>query len=114
MLKNINNTIGKTIAHPKKLEGISIVLLEKLKQKNLKVREGFGYFDLIIDEKNTVAILLIGKVKNEEYSLLDEYNYYYHQYQRNGWIVEPLYMSDLIDNFDNVIDELVELAKNER
>ncbi len=114
ILKNINSAIGKTISHPKKLEGVSLLLLERLKKENLRVREGFGYFDLIIDEKNTVAIFIIGKVKNEEYSLLDEYNYYYHQYQRNGWIVEVIYMSDLVDNFDSIVKELVGLAQNER
>ena len=102
----IASAIGKTISHPKKLEGVSLLLLERLKKENLRVREGFGYFDLIIDEKNTVAIFIIGKVKNEEYSLLDEYNYYYHQYQRNGWIVEVIYMSDLVDNFDSIVKEL--------
>lgn len=114
ILKNINSSIGKIISHPKKLTGISTIICEKLKEKKLRVREGFGYFDLIIDEKNTVAIMLVGKVKDEEYSLLDEYNYYYREYQRNGWIVEVIFITDLINNLQEAIDELVELATNER
>lgn len=114
IMKNINNSIGKIISHPKKLTGISTILYEKLKENDLHVREGFGYFDIIIDEKNTVAIMIVGKVKDEEYSLLDEYNYYYREYQRNGWIVEVIFISDLIDNFKEIVNELTELATNER
>lgn len=58
--------------------------------------------------------MLVGKVKDEEYSLLDEYNYYYREYQRNGWIVEVIFITDLINNLQEAIDELVELAINER
>lgn len=114
IMKNINTSIGKIISHPKKLTGISVILYNKLKEQNLRVREGFGYFDIIIDEKNTVAIMIVGKTRDEEYSLLDEYNYYYREYQRNGWIVEVIFISDLIDNFQETFNELVGLATNER
>ncbi|MDY4052850.1 MAG: hypothetical protein SOY80_05860 [Bacilli bacterium] len=113
MLKSINNTIGRTEQHSKYLSGISTLLFERLKSTGLSVREGFGYFDIIINEKNIVGVIVIGTANNKPFSLLDEYNYYYHEYQKNGWIVEVLYVGDLVDHFDDTIDELTKISRGD-
>lgn len=111
LLKDINNTIGKTISTSKSIRGISKLLYDRLKENDVDVKDGFGYFDVLIDGKNTIAVMIIGKEQDDDYSLLDEYRYYYREYQRNGWIVEILYTGDLISRFDEVVEELVELSK---
>lgn len=112
--KDINQTIGRANNHIKKTNGISKLLFEKLKSKDLKVREGFGYFDVIIEESNTVAVMIVGKATSEDFSLLDEYNYYYREYQRHKWIVEIIYVGDLINHFDDTVDEIIKLSKGSK
>ena len=114
LLKDINNTIGKTLQNTKKISGISKLMYDKLLEKGVSVKPGFGYFDIIIDGESTVAIMIIGKSNDDDYSLLDEYRYYYREYQKNGWIVEILYTGDLINRFDETIEDLVELSKEIR
>lgn len=111
ILKDINETIGRSNNNIKKTTGISKLLYNKLKSKNIKAREGFGYFDIIIEEENTVALMIIGKSTTEDFSLLDEYNYYYREYQRYGWIVEIIYVGDLINHFDDTVNDIIKLSK---
>lgn len=113
ILKDINRTIGKNIHHLVHPTGIAKLLYDRLKNQNINVSDGFGAFDFIIKEANTVAIMIIGKADDESYSLLDEYGYYYREYQRNGWIVEILYSGELINNFDQTIEEVIKLAKGD-
>lgn len=113
ILKDINRTIGKNIHHLVHPTGIAKLLYDRLKTRNINVSDGFGAFDFIIKEANTVAIMIIGKADDESYSLLDEYGYYYREYQRNGWIVEILYSGELINNFDQTIEEVIKLAKGD-
>lgn len=110
ILSNINATIGRVSHHAKSISDISSLIYQRLKAKNISVKRGFGYFDIILEEKNTVAVMIVGKNNDENYSLLDDYAYYYREYQRNGWIVEILYTGDLIHHFDETIDELIQLA----
>ena len=114
LLKDINNTIGKTLQNKKSISGISKLMYDRLVEQGVSVKDGFGYFDIIIDGQSTIAVMIIGKEKDDDYSLLDEYRYYYREYQRNGWIVEIIYVGDLINRFDEVIEDLVELSKEIR
>ena len=111
ILKDINATIGKSNNNIKKTTGISKLLFDKLKTSDIKVREGFGYFDIILEDKNTVGVMVIGRSISEDFSLLDEYNYYYREYQRHGWVVEIIYVGDLINHFDDTVEDLIKLAK---
>lgn len=111
MLKDITLTIGRAHNIAKKSSGISKLLLSRLKEKELVVKEGFGYFDIIVEDKNTIAVMIIGRETSEDYSLLDEYNYYYREYQRNGWIVEIIYVGDLINHFEEAVNDIIRIAK---
>lgn len=114
LLKDINKTIGKIIPHQKHITGISKLMYDSLIERGLNVSDGFGYFDMIISGESTIAIMIVGKTKDDDYSLLDEYKYYYREYQRNGWIVEILFTGDLINRFEEVIDGIEELSKEVR
>lgn len=114
LLKDIHKTIGKIIPHKKHITGIAKLMYDRLVERGLNVSDGFGYFDMIITGESTIAIMIVGKANDDDYSLLDEYKYYYREYQRNGWIVEILYTGDLINRFDEVIDGIEELSKEVR
>ena len=57
--------------------------------------------------------MIVGKETAEDFSLLDEYNYYYREYQRHKWIVEIIYVGDLINHFDDTADEIIKLSKED-
>lgn len=113
ILKNINNTIGKATNKVKHLDGISILLYNRLKELGITLKEGFGCFDIIINETKIVGVMIMGKANSNKYSLVDDYQYFYHEYEKNGWCVEMITMNDLINNFEGIVQKLIRLSKGE-
>ncbi|MGM9898975.1 MAG: hypothetical protein ACI32E_00170 [Bacilli bacterium] len=113
ILKNINNTIGKLTFKPKYLDGVSPLLYNRLKNEGVSLKEGFGRFDIIINDKKLVGVMIIGKASGSQYSLIDDYQYFYHEYTKNGWDIEIIPITTLINNFDEVVAHLVKVARGE-
>jgi len=114
MLKTINAIIGKSERYSKTIKGVTLQMAEKLKANGLKPVEGFGCFDLLIEEKTPLGIMIIGTSNNESYSLMDDYRYYYHEYLKNGWNVLVFYVGDLINNLDQAIEKVIKTVKGDK
>ena len=39
--------------------------------------------------------------------MIDDYHYYYRQYVNRGWEVLVIYVNDLIDNYDKILNDVV-------
>ncbi len=113
ILKNINNTIGKINNKPKLIDGISVLLYNRLKEQGISLKDGFGFFDVIINGKKLIGVMIIGKAHVNRYSLIDDYQYFYHEYKRNGWHIEIVTMTDLIDDFEQVVSRLIKVSNGD-
>ncbi len=106
--KEIFDTIKQSNIEDKSLSDISSRVKNALIKKGKNVENGFGEFDLILHAEKSTAIYIIGKENNYMVNFVDDYVYYNLEYQNRGWQVEVVYIVDLIENFDNTIDKLVE------
>jgi hypothetical protein len=107
--QDINNTMVKAVVKPKPHSGIVKYFYEDLTSRGIKVKTGFGKFDITIQKssKHPIAIIFEGTFLTNPYSMIDDYHYYYRQYVNRGWDVLVIYVHDLIDNYDNILNEVV-------
>ncbi len=107
--KDINKTMVKAIVKPKPHSGIVRLFYEDLTSRGIKVKTGFGKFDITIQKssKYPIAIIFEGTYLTNPYSLIDDYHYYYRQYVSRGWDVLVIYVNDLIDNYDKILNDVV-------
>lgn len=112
--KEINQLVGKSSITPNDISGIAKILLDKLKEKGIKAESGFGVFDIYIKtplNRPNYAIVIEGKTVGSKYSFIDDYQYYYQEYQKHNWRIKVLYTYDLIDHLDDLVDEITKEVK---
>lgn len=95
-------------------EEITKLIIEKMQEKGINALTGFGLFDIIIKNHKdiNVGIIIEGSSKNDSYYLLDDYQFYYTEYIKNGWNVFVFFMEDIINNLDKRINEVVSVVAN--
>lgn len=105
----IERLIVKNPQETSKPEGITQLIIEKMQERGVKAEAGFGLFNIIIKGQTTpnVGIIIEGSNKNGTYSLLDDYQFYYNEYIKNGWNVFTFFMEDIIDDLDKRINEVI-------
>lgn len=114
ILKNINTTIGRSEQHNKYIFGISSLLFERLKATGISIKEGLGFFDIVVEDIETVGVMIVGNANNNSYSLMDDYRYYFKEYQKNKWKIKVVYVGDLIDNFESIVEDILSVARGKK
>lgn len=106
---DISSTMVKAVVKPKAFRGIAQMFNEDLSKKGIKVKTGFGKFDITIQKssKHPIAIIIEGVSDNNSFSIIDDYHYYYRQYTNRGWDVKIIYTYDLINNYDAILNKIV-------
>jgi hypothetical protein len=106
---DINSTMVKAVVNPKSSSGIAQIFKDDLHKKGIKVKTGFGKFDITIQKssKHPIAIIIEGGVYNSSFSLIDDYHYYYRQYTNRGWDVIIISVYDLINNYDAILKKTI-------
>lgn len=107
---DISKTMTKAVVKAKSFDGIAKMFYEDLVKHGIKVKTGFGKFDITIQKssKHPIAIIFEGSNDSNTYSVIDDYHYYYRQYLNKGWDVKVIYTYDLIDNYDNIFNKLLQ------
>ena len=107
--EDINKTMVKAIVNPKSSDGIAQIFKDDLNKKGIKVKTGFGKFDITIQKssKHPIAIIIEGGTYNSSFSLIDDYHYYYRQYTSRGWDVKIISVYDLINNYDAILKKTI-------
>ncbi len=110
----IKKLIGKKEKTASKDSEITQLIIQKMKEKGIKAIPGFGLFNIIIKNKkgSNVGIILEGSTKLNSYYVLDEYQFYYNEYIKNGWNVFVFFMDDIIKNLDARISEVLPVVDN--
>lgn len=108
--QDINKTMIKAVVKPKTYEGIAKAFYDDLETHGVKVKTGFGKFDITIQKssKHPIAIIFEGSHDSNAFSVIDDYHYYYRQYTNRGWHIIIVYTYDLIDNYDKVFNQVLE------
>lgn len=106
---DINKTMVKAVVRQKSTNGIAKIFNEDLKNKGIKVKTGFGKFDITVQKssKHPIAIIFEGTIENSSNSLIDDYHYYYRQYVSRGWDVKIINTYDLINNYDSILKNII-------
>lgn len=106
---DIHTTMVKAVVKPKAFGGIAEMFNNDLSKKGIKVKTGFGKFDITIQKssKHPIAIIFEGASDNNSFSVIDDYHYYYRQYTNRGWDVKIIYTYDLINNYDKILNDIV-------
>ena len=107
--EDINKTMVKAVVNPKSSDGIAQIFKDDLNKKGIKVKTGFGKFDITIQKssKHPIAIIIEGGTYNSSFSLIDDYHYYYRQYTSRGWDVKIISVYDLINNYDAILKKTI-------
>lgn len=106
---DISSTMVKAVVKPKPSAGIAQMFNDDLSDKGIKVKTGFGKFDITIQKssKHPVAIIFEGATDSNSFSVIDDYHYYYRQYTNRGWDIKLIYVYDLINNYDAILNKIV-------
>ena len=107
---DINKTMVKAVVKPKSFDGIAKMFHDDLQAHGIKVKTGFGKFDITIQKssKHPIAIIFEGSRDSNTFSVIDDYHYYYRQYKNRGWDIKVIYTYDLIDNYDKILRNTIE------
>lgn len=107
--QDISKTMVKAVVKPKSFDGIAKVVYDDLVAHGIKVKTGFGKFDITIQKssKHPIAIIFEGSRDSNAFSVIDDYHYYYRQYLKRGWDIKVIYTYDLIDNYDKIFEKLL-------
>ena len=106
---SIRKVIGEPVVRESLTGGITKVLFDRLKEKNIDVEIGFGDLDLMIktDDKN-YGFMLLGKRALNSYSIFDDFAYYVSEYTKRNWKIDVIRMEDLEEDFDNVLNFIIQ------
>ncbi len=106
---DINKTMVKAVVRQKSTNGISKIFNDDLKNAGIKVKTGFGKFDITIQKssKHPIAIIFEGTIDNYSNSLIDDYHYYYRQYVNRGWDIKIINTYELINNYDQILKNII-------
>lgn len=113
VVKDINSMIAKTTIKTKKIEGITTIFLNDLKEHGINAMPGFGKFDIMYQNNNNYAIIFEGCSSTHTFSIIDDYQYYYRQYLQRGWKIKIIYVHDLIDNYDSILESTIDFLNGE-
>lgn len=109
----IKNLIAKKEKTMPKTSELTKLIIEKMAEKGIKAKSGFGLFNVVIKSKTAnVGIIVEGSTKLDSYYLLDEYQFYYNEYTKNGWNVFVFFVDDIIKNLDARISEVLSVVDN--
>jgi hypothetical protein len=111
-MEKIDDFIGEPLSVNFRIEGITKIIYNKLKEKDINVEIGPGYIDLVIQKENVnVGLIFYGQRTDLRYSMVDDYVYYVNEYQKRGWEIYIYCMEELNKDFENVINNIVNIAK---
>lgn len=112
LMEKIDDFIGEPLSVNFRIEGITKIIYNKLKEKDINVEIGPGYIDLVIQKENVnVGLIFYGQRTDLRYSMVDDYVYYVNEYQKRGWEIYIYCMEELNKDFENVINNIVNIAK---
>lgn len=108
----IKNLVAVKEKDIKETDIVTELIIDKMQEKGVEASVGFGLFNLVIkgNDKPNVGIIIEGTNKENSYYLLDDYEFYYDQYIKNGWNVFVFFMDDIIDNLDKRINEVLSIV----
>ncbi len=121
--KHISNVLKYNTKVEKVLPDLVQLIYNELDERGVKVEAGHGRLDLIIKGKMArnkvitpnVGIIIEGLDSRIPYSTLNDYQYYYEEYERNGWKIFILFVDDLIDNLQSHLDKICKfLSKDDQ
>ncbi len=110
-VKLINHFIGKNMLQEKNSSGITKILIDTLLEKGVNIDTGIGMFDFIIKNKKPIGVMVVGKMLDQFGDLFDDFLFYKNEYEKRGWEVYPIYVLDLLKDFDGCTKKLIELSK---
>lgn len=110
----IKNLIKENPKDTQELSPITNLIINRLWEKGVNAEAGFGLFNVIIQNKkrSNVGIIIEGSTKLNSYYLLDDYQFYYNEYIKNGWNVCVFFMDDIIKNLDARLSEVLSIVDN--
>lgn len=110
--KMVDKIISKAQMNYSTDDGIVYYVKNALKKnKQLKIENGFGCFDLIIKGDKVNAIMILGKDNFGLTTFLDDYLYYAKEYENRGWNIIKVFSLDLFNNFDQTIEKIIKEVK---
>ncbi len=107
----IRKSMGKIINDDQEETEIVRLFKEELSKHNLEVENGFGRFDLIIRKRKPIGIIILGQENEDLNTFIDDYIYYHDEYSKRGWKIEYVYMLDLFNDFNKVVNEFTNEEK---
>lgn len=110
----IKNLLVENKTSIEAVSSITQLIIDKMQEKGVKAKPGFGLFNVIIQNEKSanVGIIIEGSTKLNSYYLLDDYQFYYNEYIKNGWNVFVFFMDDIIKNLDSRISEVLSVVDN--
>ena len=119
--KHINSMLKYNVKNDKVMPELVQLIYDELSQSGIKVEHGYGRLDLIIKGKTNrgkvitpnVGIMIEGLDSKIPYSTLNDYQYYYEEYTKNGWKIYILFVDDIIVNLQNRLDQISKFLSKE-
>lgn len=108
----IKQLIGNEINNCETNHGTIPYLKQAIEKQGLTVNDGFGKFDLVIRNNQTYGIIVFDKEHADFTRFVDDYLYYYYEYQKRGWKVKIIFNYNLYLNFEQTVDNLIKDIKN--
>ena len=113
LIEKIDEFIGEPMKLDFRIDGITKIIYERLIKEGIEVEVGPGYIDLVIKKENkNLGIIIYGQRTDMSYSMVDDYVYYVNEYQKRGWEIYIYCMEELNKDFENVINNIVNIAKD--
>ena len=96
----------------KDMPKLTRIIYNELTSRGFTVESGPGHIDLMIRGKVSknkvvvpnVGIIIEGLDGKSSYAILDDYDYYYNEYKKEGWEIYIFCVNDIIDNLQDKLD----------
>ena len=103
--KYMNELLKYNTKNERVMSELVQIIYNELHERGIKVEQGHGCLDLIVKGKVTrgkvvtpnVGIMIEGLDTKISYSKLNDYQYYYYEYNNNGWKLFIFFVDDIIN-----------------
>ena len=111
-----NEIIERITATPKfkfnnNFTGIIAKLVKSLTEKGLTVHGSYGEITLILEKHGTLyGVLIFSNPESTHIDILEDYRVYYLNGVRNGMVMVNIWVLELINKFDEVVNRICEVS----
>lgn len=112
--KHITSMLKYHVKEDKVMPELIELVYKELLERGVKAEYGYGRLDLIVKGKiirgkqmmPNVGIMIEGLESKMPYSILNDYQFFYNEYTKNGWKIYILFVDDIINNLQTRLDQI--------